>query len=73
MLDLGMALVYYTDLRRGSFKIRPEPGAGMGRTRVVMGFNIPAPGNGKFTALKNNLLQLSIQTAIGIDKKIKRL
>lgn len=69
LLDAGMAIVYYTDFSQGNLKIRPELGVGMGRLRMVMGYNIPTINNRKFAALRRNDLQISMQYAIGLKKR----
>jgi hypothetical protein len=70
MLDFGMAAIYYTDFDRGNFKIRPELGLGMGRLRAVVGYNIPTINNKAFQELQRNNLQVSVQLALGICKKL---
>ena len=69
LLDLGLSLVYYTDFKRGNFKIRPEIGAGLGRMRAVIGFNIPTINNKAFTELAHHNMQASIQFTLGVSKK----
>lgn len=70
LIDLGMAMVYYTDFKRGNFKIRPEIGCGLGPMRAVVGFNIPTINNKAFTELAHHNMQLSIQFTLGIKQKI---
>ncbi|HEX8314544.1 MAG TPA: hypothetical protein VF609_06115 [Flavisolibacter sp.] len=70
LLDVGLAVVYYTDLRAGNLKVRPEIGVGMARHRVVMGYNIPTIDNTAFKELQKNKLQFSAQITFGIHRKI---
>lgn len=69
LFDLGMAVVYYTDLHRGNLKIRPEFGGGVGRLRAVVGYNVPTFDNGALKELQKRNVQVSIQLTIGIRKK----
>ena len=73
LFDAGLSMVYYTDLERGNFKVRPELGVGMGRARAVLGFNIPTIANKRFEDLRRNIFQISLQATIGVFKKTKRL
>jgi hypothetical protein len=68
LFDLGLALVYYTDFKKGNFKIRPEFGAGLGRVRFVVGYNIPTINNKAFTELSRNTIQVSIQLTIPVKQ-----
>src|SRR5215216_5159608 len=61
LLDAGLSLVYYTDFKRGNFKIRPELGVGLGRMRAVVGYNLATFNNKAFTELTNRNFQISIQ------------
>ena len=69
LFDAGLAAVYYTNFEKGNFKIRPELGVGMGRLRIVVGYNIPTINNKAFELLKSNNLQISIQFTAGMKKK----
>src|SRR5215213_6830079 len=60
LIDIGLSLVYYTDFKRGNFKIRPEFGAGLGGIRAVVGYNIPTIDNNAFTELSHHNMQVSI-------------
>jgi hypothetical protein len=40
-LALGVNLIYYTDFRDGSLRVRPEVGFGVDIWKVVYGYNIP--------------------------------
>lgn len=70
LFDLGLSMIYYTDFNKGNFKIRPEFGAGMGKFRVVLGYNIPTIDNKAFKELQNNKLQISTQLTVGLNKKV---
>ena len=70
LFDLGLSTIYYTDFIKGNFKIRPEFGFGMGRVRLVMGYNIPTISNKAFKELQNNKLQFTAQVTFGLKKKI---
>ena len=70
MFDIGFAVVYYTDLNKGNFKLRPEFGVGMGALRIVGGYNIPTFGNKAFGELRKSTGQLTIQFLIPVKKKI---
>jgi hypothetical protein len=69
LFDVGASAVYYTDFKRGNFKIRPELGFGAGRLRIVGGYNIPTINNKAFDELRRNNWQASIQTTVGLRKK----
>jgi len=69
LLDLGLSLVYYTDFKRGNFKVRPEFGVGLGRMRLVVGYNIPTINNKAFTELTHHNMQASLQFTLGIKQK----
>jgi hypothetical protein len=69
MLDMGAAMVYYTDFDRGNLKIRPELGVGFGRVRAVIGYNIPTFNNKAFKELQQNNMQVCIQVALAIKKR----
>ena len=69
LFDLGLAMIYYTDLKKGNFKIRPEFGFGMGALRLVAGYNIPTIDNKAFELLKKNNGQVSLQFLIPVKKK----
>jgi hypothetical protein len=68
-LDVGMALVYYTDFTKGNFKIRPEFGWGMGSFRIAGGYNIPTINNKAFADLSNSKGQLVIQFGLPVRKR----
>jgi hypothetical protein len=70
LFDLGLSLVYYTDFEKGNFKIRPEIGVGMGRLRIVGGYNIPTIENRAFKELRKNTLQATIQFMVPVKKKV---
>ncbi|MFL5811280.1 MAG: hypothetical protein ACJ749_17290 [Flavisolibacter sp.] len=69
LLDIGLSLIYYTDFKRGNFKIRPEFGVGLGRMRAVVGYNIPTIDNKAFTELTHHNMQAGIQFTLGIKQK----
>ena len=69
LFDLGLAAVYYTNFKKGNLKIRPEFGCGMGRLRIVVGYNIPTINNKAFELLKRNDMQISIQFTVGLKKE----
>lgn len=70
LFDLGFSMIYYTDFKRGNFKLRPELGFGIGALRAVAGFNIPTIGNKVIEKLRKNNAQLIIQFLIPVKKKI---
>jgi len=61
MFDLGFSAIYYTDFKKGNFKLRPEFGIGMMGFRAVIGFNIPTINNKAFYRLQKNYGQITIQ------------
>jgi len=69
LFDVGLAMIYYTDFKKGNFKIRPELGFGMGALRLVAGYNIPTIDNKAFELLKKNNGQISLQFLIPVNKK----
>lgn len=69
MFDIGFAVIYYTDFKKGNLKLRPELGVGMGALRAVFGFNIPTINNRAFELLRQNNAQLTLQFMIPVKKK----
>jgi hypothetical protein len=69
LADFGLAMIYYTDFKKGNFKLRPEIGFGMGPVRLVVGFNVPTINNKAFELLRQNNLQISFQFLIPVAKK----
>jgi len=69
LIDFGLSLIYYTDFKRGNFKVRPELGVGLGRMRAVFGYNIPTINNKAFTELTHHNMQISIQFTVGVKQK----
>jgi hypothetical protein len=69
LIDFGLAMIYYTDFKKGNIKIRPEFGIGMGAFRTVIGYNIPTINNKAFELLRKNNGQISIQFLIPVKKK----
>jgi hypothetical protein len=69
LFDLGMAMIYYTDLDRSNLKLRPELGVGLGALRIVGGYNIPTFGNRQFGALRKSNGQLTMQFLVPVKKK----
>jgi len=63
-IDLGMSIVYYTDFKRGNFKLRPEMGIGILGVRIVAGFNVPTINNKAFPELRRKNAQVTIQGTI---------
>jgi hypothetical protein len=73
LIDLGLSIIYYTDFKKGNFKVRPEAGIGIRGLRLVFGYNIPTIDNRAFELLRINNAQLSIQFLLPVRKKeIKR-
>jgi hypothetical protein len=73
LLDLGLSLVYYTDFKKGNFKVRPEAGVGLGRMRIVVGYNISTIDNKAFAELSHHNMQASIQFTLGVKHTEKVL
>lgn len=69
IFDLGLAVIYYTDFKKGNFKIRPEIGIGMGAVRIIVGYNAPTINNKAFELLRRNNGQVSMQFFIPVKKK----
>jgi hypothetical protein len=69
LIDLGFAMVYYTDFKKGNFKLRPELGFGAGPVRAVFGFNIPTIDNKAFEELRRHRAQVTVQVMIPVSKK----
>jgi hypothetical protein len=73
LADFGLAVIYYTDFKKGNLKVRPELGFGIGAMRIVAGFNIPTINNKAFELLRRNNGQISIQFLLPVKKKeVKR-
>ncbi|HEX2631093.1 MAG TPA: hypothetical protein VHM26_18895 [Chitinophagaceae bacterium] len=70
LFDLGLAMVYYTDFKKGNFKLRPEMGFGMGPVRAVFGFNVPTIDNKAFEELSRHRAQVTVQVMVPLHKKI---
>ena len=70
IVDLGVAAIYYTDFKKGNFKLRGEAGFGYARTRAVFGYNLPTFGNKSFERLSNHDFEISIQTTFRLHKKL---
>lgn len=68
-IDMGFSAVYYTDFKKGNFKLRPEFGIGMLGFRAVVGFNIPTVRNKDFYRLQKNYGQITVQLMLGVKKK----
>lgn len=69
MIDLGFSAVYYTDFKRGNFKLRPEFGIGMMGFRAVLGLNVPTLWNKDFYRLQKNYGQVTVQLMLGVKRK----
>lgn len=69
LFDLGFSMIYYTDFKRGNFKLRPEIGLGMGVVRIVLGFNIPTIANKDFMELQKKNAQVAVQFFLPVKKK----
>lgn len=72
LLDLGFSMIYYTDFKKGNFKLRPELGIGAGPFRAVFGFNLPTIDNKAFEELRNHRAQVTVQLMIPVKKTIVR-
>lgn len=64
-LAMGVNLIYYTDFAQESLRLRPEMGIGVGKWKVVYGYNIPLT-NGSFEAV--NRSNIGIVCLIGVRK-----
>ena len=69
LFDLGLSMIYYTDFKKGNFKLRPEFGFGIGALRLVFGYNIPTINNKAFAELRKNNAQATIQFLLPVKKK----
>jgi len=70
LFDFGLSMIYYTDFKKGNFKVRPEFGVGMGLIRIVIGYNFPTIDNKAFDELRKNNGQVTIQLLIPAKKRI---
>jgi hypothetical protein len=69
LFDIGFSMVYYTDFKKGTFKLRPEMGVGVGGVRIVIGFNVPAINSKALEELKRKNAQITIQGMFPVKKK----
>ena len=70
LFDIGLSMIYYTDFKKGNFKVRPEFGFGIGALRMVLGYNIPTINNKAFPELRKNNAQVTIQFFLPVKKKL---
>jgi hypothetical protein len=73
LIDVGIALVYYTDFKKGNLKFRPEFGIGWGAFRAVFGCNTGTINNKSWEALRNQRAQETVQLMVPVNKKITML
>ncbi|NOZ46690.1 MAG: hypothetical protein GXO79_07890 [Chlorobi bacterium] len=64
--NLGISFIYYTDFKKGNFKIRPEIGINFKKFKIALGYNIPTYENEAFTYLTDADLQLSFNYSFTI-------
>lgn len=59
LVAFGLSTIYYTDLDKGTWRLRPEIGLGLDRFKLVYGYNI-ALTNENFTKINRDNISLTI-------------
>ena len=64
-----MNMIYYTDLVKGTLRLRPEVGIGLSRIKLVYGYNIPLTEKMFEKVNKHNVC---LHVLLGLKRKSKK-